>query len=539
MLILITVLPALLLAWLGVTVYSDSRQMAEDRKLRLAQLELRNLDELLLEYFREHERVRLPTLNYLRLDEPRLRELAQSDPLIRQAFVINAEGKREFPAPDTPLSNREQSFLQRTQLLWQNPEILSANQPESSKPAPVAQQSASSRSYVGQLRAFSSAGKTQADSVRSTETKESANPSGWFIWFDGMDRHFILWLKREDGRTVGIELNPARVISDLITRLPDGDDPDYLDHQIRIIGPQGQLLYQWGKAAPETTPLLTQAISFPLHGWRAEFVAGNEAGEGAWEWLLALALLLPLMLVGGVYVYREQAREMREAGQRVSFVNQVSHELKTPLTNIRLYAEMLEDALDEADEKERRYLHVIGEESRRLTRMIGNVLSFAREERGTLRIQRQAIVPDEAIAHVVRNFQPSLEAAGIRLTVIGSVSEPLSLDADALEQILGNLLSNVEKYAANGGAATIHPRLEREHLIIRLEDKGPGIPAAERERIFEPFHRVSSRLTDGVAGTGIGLSIARRLARLHGGDLKLLDSAEGAVFELSLNVQGC
>jgi signal transduction histidine kinase len=110
----------------------------------------------------------------------------------------------------------------------------------------------------------------------------------------------------------------------------------------------------------------------------------------------------------------------------------------------------------------------------------------------------------------------------------------VEFDRDAVEQILGNLFSNVEKYAASGGRMEVTSTQQGTTTSIVVSDRGPGIPKGQEERIFAPFHRLSNKLSDGVAGTGIGLSIARDLARKHGGDLRVVPSAAGASFLLEL-----
>jgi len=124
---------------------------------------------------------------------------------------------------------------------------------------------------------------------------------------------------------------------------------------------------------------------------------------------------------------------------------------------------------------------------------------------------------------------------GIAVSVEGSADRCVALDVDALEQILGNLINNVEKYATN--ATTLHVRLHQDAdtTTITVSDDGGGIPDAQSETIFAPFVRLSNKLTDGVSGTGIGLSIARQLACLHGGNLILVPTESGATFELTLN----
>jgi len=251
---------------------------------------------------------------------------------------------------------------------------------------------------------------------------------------------------------------------------------------------------------------------------------------------LAAALTVLGAAVAGLsyYFYREQSREMHEAAQRVSFVNQVSHELKTPLTNIRMYAELLEKDLDEPDERLQRHLGVIVSESQRLSRLIGNVLTFSRKQRETLELRRKPAVVDDVLRSVLDHFGPALGAKRIEVRFEPGAGDSVSLDADAVEQIIGNLISNVEKYGAEGKRMEIASRRQGDTIEITVADRGPGLPRRERQRIFEPFYRVSNALTEGVSGTGMGLAISRDLARLHGGDLELLASLQGARFRLTL-----
>jgi len=218
----------------------------------------------------------------------------------------------------------------------------------------------------------------------------------------------------------------------------------------------------------------------------------------------------------------------------VTFVNQVSHELKTPLTSIRMYAELLDREVDEGDEATRRHLGIIVSESQRLSRLIGNILTFARSRRGRLRLHPGPGVVDDLIGTVLERFRPAMEGKGVRTGFDGNAKGDVLFDGDAVEQILGNLFSNVEKYAASGGVMEVASRQADGRTVISVSDRGPGVPEKERDRIFKPFYRLSDRLSDGVTGTGIGLSISRDLARRHGGDLVLAPRPAGACFRVTL-----
>ena len=145
---------------------------------------------------------------------------------------------------------------------------------------------------------------------------------------------------------------------------------------------------------------------------------------------------------------------------------------------------------------------------------------------------------DAVIQSVLEGFLPSLEANRITPVFEPGVDGRHRIDRDVLEQILGNLIANVEKYAAEAGNLRILSRSESDRVVIEVIDGGAGIPKGMEAAIFEPFRRLSNRVSDGVAGTGIGLTIARDLARKHGGDLCLLGSEVGARFQVVLQAGG-
>lgn len=358
-------------------------------------------------------------------------------------------------------------------------------------------------------------------------------------------------------RVVVIEVPQITLLSDLVAYLPETSTGDESRSPSRttLLDATGTPVYHWGsyEPPPNEGPRASYPLGAPLEAWSLEHYSPESAlptfATGA-AFSLGLGLLaVALALVAlAVYLYRMRTSEMRVAAQRVSFVNQVSHELKTPLTNIRLYAELLaaELGLDDLDDGDldddagpdaaaARHLSVITSESQRLSRLITNVLTFARGQEGRLAVNPRPRSLDDVVRGTRATFGPSLERADVAVHLeLGAPGEVL-VDADAVEQILANLLNNVEKYAREGRGVWISTRSDGDRSIIRVADRGPGIPDGQRDKVFEPFHRLSDRLTEGVAGTGIGLDIARQLARLHGGDLRVVDSDVGACFELSLH----
>ena len=341
-----------------------------------------------------------------------------------------------------------------------------------------------------------------------------------------------------------MELNRARLIADIIAELPDsgGEQPRLPHGRIALVDSKGQTIYQWGAYDPpeDERPQVGLRLKHPLASWRLDYFASaaefGEALAGSMFLNLVMGLsAVAIALVGmAVYFYRESSRELREAAQWVSFVNQVSHELKTPLTNIRMYGELLQDQIPEDEEKASQYVDVVVTESERLSRLIGNVLTFARQQRDQLVLRTAPGCADDVIRSVLAHFRPSLEAKGVEVEFVAGAPACVELDSDVLEQILGNLFGNVEKYAASGGFMRVGSKQDGERTLLTVADRGPGIPKGREDEIFRPFRRLSNRLTDGVTGTGIGLSIARDLAQLHGGDLRLVPSEEGACFEVEL-----
>ena len=243
-------------------------------------------------------------------------------------------------------------------------------------------------------------------------------------------------------------------------------------------------VYDWGVLEPKegATPLQELAPSYPLSSWRLQHFVDDQAfaglGQGAYFNLMSIITATGLvLLMAGAWFYHEYNRNVREATQRVSFVNQVSHELKTPLTNIRMYAELLEKDLehpwDDQAEAPRSHLKVIVEESQRLSRLIGNVLTFAQKTRDQITLHFRSAVVDEVIAAVIERFEPSFQRRDLEVVFQRSAGDTVAVDVDALEQILGNLLSNVEKYASAGKRLKITTSQADGYTVIAITDDGP------------------------------------------------------------------
>jgi signal transduction histidine kinase len=250
-----------------------------------------------------------------------------------------------------------------------------------------------------------------------------------------------------------------------------------------------------------------------------------ELGRAARVLRLTLSLLIGVavlsILGGGWLVFRDVNREFRQAHLRSDFVSNVSHELKTPLTSIRMFTELLAEGRAGDQGKAKDYLRVIISETARLTRLINNVLDFARIERGEKRYHFEKVDLCGVIRETVEGYRPTLERHGFTIELNLPASELMvEGDRDGLAQIILNLLSNAEKYSTD--RKEIHVELKRgDGAKVRLlvEDRGRGVPKGFEEKIFDQFFRAHDLLADAIPGAGLGLTLARQIARAHRGEI--------------------
>jgi signal transduction histidine kinase len=262
-------------------------------------------------------------------------------------------------------------------------------------------------------------------------------------------------------------------------------------------------------------------------------------GESVRTVLLAIVVLtVAIALSGGWFFWRDVRRDLRLAELRSQFVASVSHELKTPLTAIRMFAETLRLGRT-PPARTTEYLDTIVSESERLTRLLNNVLDFSKVEQGTRRYQLllQPLAP--ILRSAARTLRYPLEQEAFELQVtIDDEELQARCDADALEQAILNLLSNAMKYS--GTSRVIALRLTEADgggVAISVSDRGIGIPAAEQPRIFEKFYRGAADAHQRVAGTGLGLTLVQHTVHAHGGTISVESSPEGgSTFTIRLPV---
>jgi two-component system phosphate regulon sensor histidine kinase PhoR len=221
---------------------------------------------------------------------------------------------------------------------------------------------------------------------------------------------------------------------------------------------------------------------------------------------------------GGAVLVLHDITDLRRADQvRRDFVANVSHELRTPLTAIRGYVEALLDGPPGPDEM-RRFLEIINRHTLRMERLVRDLLRLARLDAGQETLDRTAVSVAGLLTSVEHEMQTQLEPRRQRLVAtIAPEAATVSGDPAKLHDILRNLIENASHYSPEGSVIDVQARATIDGVEIAVLDRGPGIPPADLQRIFERFYRVDRSRTRDPGGTGLGLSIVRHLVDLHGG----------------------
>jgi signal transduction histidine kinase len=240
--------------------------------------------------------------------------------------------------------------------------------------------------------------------------------------------------------------------------------------------------------------------------------------------LLGILALVAGLLLSAILQLRRERALIR---LRSDFVSRVSHELRTPLTQIRMFAETLLLGRVRSEQEKQRAVEVIDREARRLSHLVENVLQYSRSERETtqLAVRPRRLTP--LLSELVEDFNPLLDGTGARVSTHFEDGPRVSVDEDALRQIVLNLLENAVKYGPDEHEVQLGTHRSNGSVRLWVDDQGPGIRPADRERIWEPFQRVEPEVGSALTGTGIGLSVVRELVTLHGGSSWVEDGSRG------------
>jgi signal transduction histidine kinase len=569
--VLAVFVPSLVLAWLAVRSLRDQQFLLERQQSLLYQGVSDGLARDVLAALAEDQRLFVETAATLSRDRDPLEVAGSFDdllrrqwPLARVGFAVTLTGEILSPTPGARpearlfctdngrfLTNRESAEV------YLNPKLL-ANAMPAQTPVPTTQETSSD--FLGRL------GFNKAKQARNVIPQQMAGASQKLgAAFENNDQQFSK-----------IAASEAE-FRQLIGEDNDGALARFVDNKLSVLfwcraarAPQvilgaqvdlPRLARELGGLVAQVAPELRSEICDALlddagkpvalskqgfqANWKRPFVA-TEIGETLPHWEVAVYLLDPAKLtrsaqavkltlglligvlvlaigVGSWLIVADLKRQLTLARQKTDFVSNVSHELKTPLTSIRMFSELLAEERVTEPGKQRSYLGIITAETARLTRLINNVLDFARMERGEKKYQFQNCDLVELVRETVETYRPHLEANGFRLACqLPPLPQAVSADRDALAQVIVNLLSNAEKYS--GSRKEIEVRVERRTaplpcLEVTVSDRGLGVPEGCAERIFEQFYRAHDSLSSGIQGSGLGLTLARQIARSHRGDV--------------------
>lgn len=483
-----------------------------------------------------------------------LTRLERENPLVRNTFIWNREQVLLHPQAGRSVDSEKVEFTKRYALLfdgsveWRAP----IGELEVAAKAPTLTKDG----VEGSVKpAFVKGGKAQVPMQPSQNSgkeysiqetlSQAGKPTGKGSWTPQRSTRWISWhwldqlyqlgvvFDDERGLVYGVELETVALLARLHASLPeDVEEGTSISLQDR----NGGIIHRIGASGDDSEREAAGVLRVPVGPLLDTYqMVGTGLGRGAEQsqrlslllsWLQVATFMLAILGTGSLLLWQAH-RNLRDARLKTGFVSNVSHELKTPLTTIRMYAELLGENRVQDPEKRERYLGTIVRESQRLARLVNNVLDFGRLEQERRNYQTESIdllhyLPALLESH---NFAETHPDSPIDWSA-DCDNCLVDADPDALEQVLLNVIDNACKYAP-GSAVTITVEDKGDHALLHVLDRGNGVPGAHTRKIFDKFHRVDDSLTSQQAGSGLGLSIARRLARGMGGDLTYRDRTGG------------
>jgi two-component system phosphate regulon sensor histidine kinase PhoR len=307
----------------------------------------------------------------------------------------------------------------------------------------------------------------------------------------------------------------------------------------RLVDPDGQVIAGDAAAQPRSVARIIGNSEYP---WTLHAAVAAPAGSGAGSnrRVLLMMMMAVLVFVWGASYFMGRAirREAAVARLQSDFVAAVSHEFRSPLTTVRQMAEMLEMGRLPTEERRRQYYGILAGEAARLQRLIETLLNFGRIEAGAERFIFADVDPAAVVRDVVRDIEPQARLASAKVLVtIPDDGIRVRADENALALALRNLIDNAVKYSPRDSTVSVELSCEGDRAVIRVIDRGPGIPRAERQAIFQKFVRGRTAIDGNVKGTGIGLSMVQHIVSAHGGEIRLdSEVGRGSTFTVLLPV---
>lgn len=316
-----------------------------------------------------------------------------------------------------------------------------------------------------------------------------------------------------------------------------------------ILGAGGNVVI--GAEAATGTFMAAQDLAPPFDAWQVAIYLRDvptamkrlDVRRTVWLWLISLMLLS--ILAGGYLFILRARRQAYLSRAQTTFVSNVTHELRTPLASIRMFAELLElqSGAPRSGLQARpsgttaQYLAIIRQECDRLNRLIDRVIDFSRMERHVKQYRFEAHDIGAVVAGAVESFRPYAEGRGCDLQIsLDGPLPPLRLDADAISQVILNLLTNAVQYSTGTKEIAVRVRADRAAVVIDVTDRGIGIEPKQMRRVFDKFYSTWRRMDDRAqGGLGLGLTLSREIVRAHGGEITVRSEVgQGSTFTVTL-----
>lgn len=346
--------------------------------------------------------------------------------------------------------------------------------------------------------------------------RNQQQPATFVMWVDGDTTGFIVWelINSQVDKLISNHLEQVKLNDDaLLLESADRSQIDWSGGADRR--------YETLQFMPVHSELVPNRFLVMKINVDRQFAKDNKLLSTIF--VIIAVLCVPIVASATLMVVHLILREASEARKKVDFVSNVTHELKTPLTSIRMFVETLKLGRAKSEEQMNACLDVIMTETDRLGALIDHVLSFSKVENQVKKYNFQQANLPTVVRDTISLFRAQMSGTDgeVRLKILPGVPSQASFDKDAIREVLLNLLSNAIKYSGDDKFVTVMVGIDRNDLFIEVADRGIGIPAEDQSRIFDKFFRVDQALSRKVDGTGLGLAICKEIVQAHGGRITL------------------
>ena len=332
-------------------------------------------------------------------------------------------------------------------------------------------------------------------------------------------------------------------LSSILTSMTDAVITFNRDHTILLSNPQAEkLLQKWffriGTNKGQPIPIeMDHMLDHVLH--LEEEINEELEMEGSYYAITFSPLYSGDSIRGAVAVLRDMTEQHRLDRLRSDFIANVSHELRTPIVMLQGYSEAIIDNIVTTDEERDEMIKIIYEESKRMGRLVTDLLDLARMESGRMRLYKENVAIVQVIDRITQKFAQAARESHIDLKFVTTVSPELvvEIDEDRIEQVLTNLIDNAIRHTSNEGNVLVRVEQHNAFVKISVEDKGSGIPTEDLPFVFERFYKADKSRTRGKSGTGLGLAIAKNMVEAHDGGISVKSEENvGTTFTFTLPI---